>query len=84
MGEITTLEAARERILQLEDELRERTSERDNLNQMVSDLDKEMEDVRAINQRYYNRLMQQEKHEDKDEEEKPPISCEEFAATLDI
>ena len=82
MANYETLEAARERILELEEEVRTITGERDTANATIETLNAQMEDVRAINQRYFNRLMQDEQKEE--EEEKEPLSCEDFAKTLKI
>lgn len=78
-----TLEAAQAEIVRLNDELTERTNERDTLSQNNETLTSELEQVRTLNQKYFNKLIAQ--HSDPDgggKEEEPAPSCEEFANTL--
>lgn len=81
--EINTIEEARAEIIRLNEELTERTNERDTLSQNNATLTQELEDVRKLNQQYFNKLSQQySPQEDKtDNEEKEVPSCEEFAKT---
>lgn len=78
-----TLEQAQAEILRLNEELTERTNERDTLSQNNATLTQELEDVRKLNQQYFNKLSQQYSPQgDKtDKEEKEVPSCEEFART---
>lgn len=81
-----TLEEAQARILELQDQVTELTNERDTLSQNNATLSGELEDVRKLNQQYFNKLSQQyipaEDRKDDPEEEVP--SCEDFAKTLKI
>ena len=81
-----TLEEAQAEILRLNEELTERTNERDTLSQNNNTLTTELEQVRKLNQTYFNKLSAQyshEEHENEDEAEEVQ-SCEEFAKTLQI
>ena len=82
MANYETLEAALERILQLEEELRTVTGERDTANDAISQLNTQLNEVREINQRYFNRLTQEKEETEKEEPE--VISCEDFARTINI
>ena len=86
MAEFNTLEEARAEIIRLNDQLTERTNERDTLSQNNADLTSELESVRKLNQQYFNKLSAQYSQEqdknDNDDEEVP--SCEDFAKTVDI
>lgn len=80
-----TLEEAQAEIIRLNEELTARTNERDTLSQNNTTLTQELDSVRKLNQQYFNKLSQQYTQQEKDEEEeKPPVSCEEFAKTLNI
>ena len=57
--EITTLEEAQAEILRLNDELANANTDKQTLSQNNENLSKELEQVRTINQQYYNRLMAQ-------------------------
>lgn len=82
-----TLEEAQARILELDEKVTMLTGERDSLSQENDKLKKENEETRSLNQKYFNKLIAQEKdtHENNngDEGEEVP-SCEEFAQTLSI
>lgn len=84
--EVNTLEEARAEILRLEEELNERTTERDTLSQNNDNLSHELETVRELNQKYYLKLRAQNRAEEseKDEEEEEAPTCEEFAKSLHI
>lgn len=82
-----TLEEAQVRILELEEQLEERTTERDTLSQNNTQLSQDLERVRTLNQRYFEKLSAQfpgsgDKKEEDDESDAP--TCEEFAKTLTI
>jgi chorismate mutase len=87
MPEFNTLEEARAEILRLNEELATRTTERDNYSTRVTELTRENESVRELNQQYFLKLSAQYKpntdDEDGDEEEEV-LSCEDFARTLTI
>lgn len=84
MAEITTLEQAQAEILRLQEENTALTNERDTLSQNNTTLTTELESVRKLNQTYFNKLQAQysEPEGKKDEEEKEPPSCEEYAKTI--
>lgn len=85
--EFNTLEDAREEILRLQEELTERTNERDTLSQNNNTLTEELEKVRKLNQKYFNKLSAQNSNQEEEEEEEegPPFqTCEDFAKTLNI
>ena len=86
MPEFNTLEEARAEILRLNEELTERTNERDTLSQNNEQLTADLESVRKLNQQYFNKLSaqySQEQDENNDDEEEVQ-SLEDFAKTLDI
>lgn len=79
-----TLEAAQQRIVELEEELTQTKASNKTLLDENETLKKENEDVRTINQKYFNKLIAQDdtkKKPDDEEGEKVP-TCEEFAAEL--
>lgn len=84
--EINTIEEARAEILRLNEELTERTNERDTLSQNNETLQADVERLRTLNQKYFNKLsMQYSAQDDKNnDKEKEVVSCEEFAKTLSI
>lgn len=78
-----TLEEAQAEIVRLTDALTERTNERDTLSQNNENLTAELQQVRTLNQQYFNRLIAQSSEpEGKKQEENEPPSCEDFAKTL--
>ena len=79
-----TLEEAQARILELVEQNQALTAERDSLSQNNNELTAERDSLRELNQKYFNKLIAQEVHEDKTDPEPPPVSCEEFAKTLNI
>lgn len=82
-----TLEEALAEILRLKEENANLATEKENYITRVSDLEKENEKVRELNQQYFLKLSAQYKpnNEDKDEEEQDDVpSCEDFAKTLTI
>ena len=80
-----TPEEMQERILQLEEENKGLTAERDTLLENNKILTDDIQRVRAVNQRYFEKLSMQEDsgNDDEDEEQSAP-SCEEFAKSLHI
>lgn len=81
-----TLEEAREAIVDLQARITELTNERDTLSQNNKNLSTELESVRTLNQKFFNKLsaqFQDQEGENDDEEEEAP-SCEDFARTLNI
>lgn len=80
-----TLEAAQAEILRLQDELTERTNERDTLSQNNTTLSTELESVRKLNQTYFNKLCAQNSpQQEPDDPDDPEPTCEDFAKTLNI
>ncbi len=81
-----TLEEAQAEIVSLNDELTERTNERDTLSQNNKTLTEDNERLRKLNQNYFNKLSAQFPVQDdkKNNEEKEVESCEEFAKKLTI
>ncbi len=82
-----TLEEAQAEIVRLNDELAARTVERDTLTQNNENLTAELDRVRTLNQRYFERLIMQDSKQDEagdGREDDPTPSCEEFAKTLKI
>lgn len=86
MAEITTIEEARAEILRLNEQLTEVQNERDTLSQNNATLTGELDSVRKLNQQYFNKLSQQfvPNQPENQDEEKEPVSCEDFAKTLEI
>lgn len=79
-----TLEEAQEKIIELTDQLATVTGERDTLSSDNETLRTDNDNLRALNQKYFNRLIAQEAPEDNHDKEAAALTCEEFAATLDI
>lgn len=80
-----TLETAQERILELEEELENVRMERNTLSENNSSLTTECENLRILNQKYFNRLVAQDNTGKPKEEEEPEImSCEDFAKTINL
>lgn len=79
-----TPEEMQERILELEEENKGLTAERDTLLENNKTLTDDIERVRAVNQRYFEKLSMQEGTGKEDEDEEQTPTCEEFAKTLKI
>lgn len=80
-----TLEEAQERILALEGEVAQLTTERDTLSQNNEALTADLENARSLNQRLFERVSsQEEKDVDPDDEDEEIPTCEEYAKTLSI
>lgn len=81
-----TLEEAQARIIELEETVTTLTNERDTLSQNNESLSGELERVRTLNQQYFNKLtaMYNPTPPETDEPDSEPVSCEEFAKTLNI
>lgn len=81
-----TLEELQERVTDLEEENTALRNERDTLSQNNTNLSTELEQVRKLNQKYFNKLTAQyngDNGSDNDEEPETP-TCEDFARTLKI
>lgn len=79
-----TLEEAQARIIELEEENTGLRNECDTLSQNNTDLTTELGQVKALNQKYFNKLSAQysgQGSENNDDEKEVP-TCEEFATTL--
>lgn len=81
-----TLEEAQAEIVRLNEQLTERTNERDTLSQNNAALTQENESLRTLNQNYFNKLSAQFQTQDKDKDDGGVAvpTCEEFAKTLTI
>ena len=85
MPSFNTLEEAQAEIIRLNEQVTELTNERDTLSQNNVTLSGELENVRKLNQQYFNKLSSQFSHdEDKTDDEEEVPTCEEFAKTLNI
>lgn len=84
--EINTLEDARAEIIRLNEELSRSNTERDNYSNRVTELERENENVRELNQQYFLKLSAQYKPmtDSEPEDEEEVLSCEDFAKTLTI
>lgn len=81
-----TLEKAQEAILDLQNQVTELKTERDTLSQNNNQLTQELESVRTLNQKYFNKLsaqFQDQEGKNNNEDAEAP-SCEDFAKTLNI
>lgn len=84
-NQFDTLETAQAEILRLQGENTELRNERDTLSQNNETLTNELTQVRTLNQQYFNKLSAQYSNQDEDEDEdETPLSCEDFAKTLNI
>lgn len=80
-----TLEEAQERILELTEQNQTLTAQNESLSQNNETLTAECENLRTLNQKYFNKLIAQETPEnDPKDEPEETLSCEEFAKTLNI
>lgn len=80
-----TLEEAQARILELDEEIQNKNTEIETLSNDKKKLETDNENLRTLNQKYFNKLIAQE--EKKDPEKKDPEdvpTCEDFAKTLEI
>ena len=81
-----TLEEAQAEILRLQEANTELANERDTLSQNNTTLTGELENVRKLNQQYFNKLSAQysQQPDESDSEDEEVLSCEDFAKTLNI
>lgn len=81
-----TLEEAQAQIVQLQEDLTAITNERDTLLQNNETLTGELNSVRELNQKYFNKLTAHYFPEDDKtgKEDEEVVSCEEFAKKLKI
>lgn len=81
-----TLEEAQAEIVRLNEQLTERTNERDTLSQNNKTLTEDNERLRKLNQNYFNKLSAQfiPADDKKNDGEKEVESCEDFAKKLNI
>lgn len=81
----TTVEEAQAHILDLNEQIAELTNERDTLSQNNNNLTSELEQVKALNQKYFNKLSAQfQDQEDKTDNEPEVQSCEDYAKTIKL
>lgn len=79
-----TIEEAQERILELTEQVQTLTAERDTLSRNNESLNSQCEELREMNQRYFNKLIAQNDPAPKEEPEPEAPTCEEFAMTINI
>lgn len=81
-----TIEEAQAEIINLREQLAERTNERDALTQTNTQLKNDLEQVRTLNQKYFNKLSAQytPQADEKNSGEEEVPTCEAFALGLDI
>lgn len=81
-----TLEEAQAEIIRLTEENTELRNERDTLSQNNTSITAELENVRKLNQTYFNKLSAQysDHSGNNNEEDEEPPTCEEFAKNLKI
>lgn len=84
--EFNTLEEARAEILRLNGELSTAQTERDNYSNRITELTRDLENVRELNQHYFLKLNAQynPKPESEEDDEPEVPSCEDFAKTISI
>lgn len=85
-NQFNTLETARAEIVRLQGEVTRLTNERDTFSTNLDNANKELKQVRDLNQDYFNKLVMQQSdpaRENDDVTEEPP-TCEDFAKTLKI
>jgi len=81
-----TLEEAQAEIIRLQEANTELTNERNTLSQNNESLTQEVNSLRTLNQKYFNKLSAQYSEPDggKKDDDKTTPTCEEFAKTLNI
>lgn len=81
-----TLEAAQEEILRLNGVVTELETARDALSSDNETLKADNERIRTLNQKYFEKLCMQDSSSSgvNNNEDEEPVSCEEFARTLNI
>ena len=85
MANYETLEDAQERIVELEEQLAQEQENARTLSQNNENLTADVERLRTLNQKYFNKLIAQEEQEDKeDDEDEEVLSCEDFAKTIKL
>ena len=84
MEENMTLEQAKAKILELQEQNTQLTNEKETLSQNNATLTGELESVKKLNQQYFNKLSQQflPTEDEKCDSEKEVPSCEEFAKSI--
>lgn len=86
--EFKTIEEAKAEIIRLQEQLTERTNERDTLSQNNERLSNELQEVRQLNQTYFNKLSAQfttqPEGDDEDGDDEAPQTCEDYAATINL
>lgn len=81
-----TLEEAQAQIVELTERVTELETERDSLSQNNETLTADLQRVRTLNQRYFEKLQAQtlgKPEQEEDEDEETP-SCEDFAKTINL
>ena len=80
-----TLEEAQAKIVELTEKVTELENEKSTLSENNKTLSEDLENVRTLNQRYFEKLTAQTLSKEDEEEDEPEVlSCEDFAKTLTI
>lgn len=79
-----TLEEAQAQIVDLQEQLTQAQNERDTLSQNNGTLTAENENLRKLNQKYFNKLSQHFVPKDEPEKDEPEQSLEDYAKTINI
>lgn len=84
MPNYDTIESARARIVELEEQLTLVTGERDSLSQNNATLTEELNEVKTLNQKLFNKVIQGKENPEPEEPEETVPTCEEFAKSINI
>ena len=85
MADYSTLEDAQERIVELEELLTQAEASSKELSQNNENLNAENERLRTLNQKYFNKLIAQDEHEEQNQHDAEEVpSCEDFAMTIKL
>lgn len=82
-----TLEEAQAQIIELQEKNTELENEKETLSQQNKTLTEDIERVRTLNQKYFEKLSMQTlnpENNNQDDEGEKVVSCEEFAKTINL
>ena len=81
-----TLEEAQAQIIELQEKNTELENEKETLSQQNKTLTEDIERVRTLNQKYFEKLSMQtlNPEKEKEDDEGEIVSCEEFAKTINL
>lgn len=79
-----TLEEAQARILELDEQIKDKDTQINSLSDDKKKLETDNENLRTLNQKYFNKLIAQDEKKDGKKEPEEVKTCEEFALTLEI